>query len=105
MFDTAFVRFVQPRSRPPSADALSSVAPMTAEPLQVVLGRRLRWLRVERGLSRKIVAGRLRLSERVIERHEQGIGRIQPHQLVAYARLFEMRISGFFRDPPAAGTA
>ena len=104
MFNVALVRFIQPRS-PPGIEALPPVAPTAAEPLQVVLGRRLQCLRVERGLSRKIVAARLRLPVKLIERHEQGTGRIQPHQLLAYARLFDIRISGFFRDPPAAGNA
>jgi Helix-turn-helix domain len=105
MFDVVLARFIQPPSPVPGVKALPPVAPMAAEPLQVVLGRRLRCLRVERGLSCKIVAARLRLPVKLIERHEQGTGRIQPHQLLAYARLFDIRISGFFRDPPAAGNA
>lgn len=69
------------------------------EPLDVVLGRRLRRLRVERGLSRGTVAIRLRLPLKDVENYERGTACIEARQLVAYARLFNVRISTFFRDP------
>jgi DNA-binding transcriptional regulator YiaG len=78
--------------------------PRAGEPVSVVLGRRLRWLRVERGLSRKQVAERLRVPVEHVEGHERGIRRIDPRDLVEYARLFRARISDFFKEPPTDGS-
>ena len=75
------------------------------EPLSIVLGRRLRWLRVERRLSRKHVAERLGVPIENVEGHERGTRRMEPRNLVGYARLFRVRISEFFKDPPTNGTA
>jgi transcriptional regulator with XRE-family HTH domain len=70
-----------------------------------MLGRRLRWLRVERGWSRKHVAERLRVPVENVEGHERGTRPMEPRELVAYVRLFRVRISEFFEDPPTKGTA
>jgi transcriptional regulator with XRE-family HTH domain len=75
------------------------------EPMLVVLGRRLRWLRVERGWSRRIVATRLGVPVEHVEGHERGSRPIEPRELIAYARLFGIRISEFFKDPPTNGSA
>jgi transcriptional regulator with XRE-family HTH domain len=84
------------RSRPASS--------ARAEPsLSVVIGRRVRRLRVERGWSRQFVAMRLGLPSKHVEEHERGTKRIEAHELAAYIRLFRIRISTFFRDPPAGG--
>jgi hypothetical protein len=74
-------------------------------PLSVVLGRRLRWLRVERGLRREQVAKRLRVPVEHVEGHERGTRRIEARDLIAYARLFRVRISDFFKEPPTKGSA
>jgi transcriptional regulator with XRE-family HTH domain len=71
--------------------------------LSVVLGRRLRWLRVERGLSRKQVAERLRVPVEQVEGHERATLAIEPRHLVNYARVFQVRISEFFTEPPTKG--
>jgi ribosome-binding protein aMBF1 (putative translation factor) len=75
------------------------------EPLRRVLGRRLSWLRVERGMSLKTVADRLGLPLELIEGYELGTATIQARQLVAYARLFDVPISSFFQDPPTTANA
>jgi hypothetical protein len=80
-------------------------APRMDEPLSIVLGRRLRWLRVERRLSRKHVAERLGVPVENVEGHERGTRRMEPRDLVAYVHLFRVRISEFFKDPPTKGTA
>jgi hypothetical protein len=105
MLGTQHIRFVQPPAWAPPAGATPPPSAAPAEPLQLVLGRRLRWLRVERGLSRKAVAARLRLPVALVERHERGTGQIKAEQLVAYARLFGVRISLFFCDPPTSASA
>jgi hypothetical protein len=79
--------------------------PQGCEALSVVLGRRLRRLRVERGLSRKQVAERLLVPVEQVEGHERGTRPIEPADLVAYARLFRVRISAFFKEPPTGGSA
>lgn len=75
------------------------------EPLSVVLGRRLRWLRVERGWSRHFIATRLGVPVEHVEDHERGTRQIEARELAAYARLFGIRISDFFKGPPTSGTA
>jgi hypothetical protein len=81
------------------------VVPRGGAPLSVVLGRRLRWLRVERGLRREQVAERLRVPVEHVEGHERGTRRIEARDLTAYARLFRVRISDFFKEPPTKGSA
>jgi ribosome-binding protein aMBF1 (putative translation factor) len=80
-------------------------SPGCGHPLSELVGRRLRWLRVERGWSRKEVAERLRMSVEHIEGHERGTRRMEPRDLSAYARLFHVRIIDFFRELPTQGTA
>jgi ribosome-binding protein aMBF1 (putative translation factor) len=104
MFERTHIGLSQAGRLPLAADG-SSWPPAAEESLQVVLGRRLRWLRLEHGMSRKALAARLRLTEELIEGYERGTGTIRARQLVAYARLFHLRISSFFRDPPTTGSA
>jgi ribosome-binding protein aMBF1 (putative translation factor) len=85
---------LSPQCRPTCGDLLS-----------IVLGRRLRWLRVERGWSRKQLAERLRVPVENVEGHERGTRPMEPRELVAYARVFRVGISEFFKDPPTEGTA
>jgi transcriptional regulator with XRE-family HTH domain len=73
--------------------------------MQMILGRRLRWLRVERGLSRKLVALGLGLPAALVTQHEQGTARLQPQQVMAYARFYGIRVSFLFRDPPTTAGA
>jgi DNA-binding XRE family transcriptional regulator len=75
------------------------------DPLSELLGRRLRWLRIERGWRREQVAKRLGVRVAHVEGHERGTRRIEPRDLVAYARLFRVRLSDFFKDPPTKGSA
>jgi ribosome-binding protein aMBF1 (putative translation factor) len=89
-----------------TANAASPLsAPGCGDLLSEVLGRRLRWLRTERGWSRNHVAERLRMPVQNVRGHERGSRRLEPRDLSAYARLFRVRISDFFKDPPTQGTA
>jgi transcriptional regulator with XRE-family HTH domain len=89
--------------------ALSAVLQALASPcepaLSIVLGRRLHGMRLARGLSRAAVARRLGLSLARIKQHEQGTRRVEARELVAYSRLFRVRISAFFCDPSGDGEA
>lgn len=93
------------RPREIASAASRPAALSSTEPLHVVLGRRLRRLRIERRLSRNEVAKRLRIPVEHVEGHERGTRRMEPRDLTAYARLFRVRISDFFNDPPTKGCA
>jgi DNA-binding XRE family transcriptional regulator len=90
---------------PPNSTPSLARSPTCGDPLSEVLGRRLRWLRVERGLSRKQVAERLRIPVEHVEDHERGTRQMKARDVVAYARLFRVRISDFFKEPPTKGSA
>ena len=98
----AHLRFIQPRGRSPAAELPTLPPPAPDESMQAVLGRRLQWLRVEQGLSRNRVASRLGLPQKLVEQHEKGIARLDPQQVMAYARFYGVRISFLFSDPPHA---
>jgi DNA-binding XRE family transcriptional regulator len=72
--------------------------PSYALTLFVVIGRRLRRLRVERGVSRDTVAARLGLPVKHIEAHERGKRRIEPPELAAYAGLYGVPLSSLFAE-------
>jgi|HubBroStandDraft_1064217.scaffolds.fasta_scaffold263924_1 hypothetical protein len=72
--------------------------PGRAEPLHARLGRRLRRLRIEGGLTRKIVAGHLGLRLERVAAHERGKGRIAARDLIAYAEFYGVRLSVLFAD-------
>jgi hypothetical protein len=80
-------------------------SPVTAAPLNVVLGRRLRRLRIERGWSTRTVADRLGLPVDHVEEHEGGVRRIEAGELVAYVKLYDVTIAELFRDLPADGNS
>jgi ribosome-binding protein aMBF1 (putative translation factor) len=86
-----------------SQETVNTVSPLRSpsrcDPFSEVLGRRLRWLRVERGWSRKQVAERLRVSVEHVQGHERGTRRMEPREFAAYARLLRVRISDFFKEP------
>jgi hypothetical protein len=79
-------------------------SPTCGDPLSVVLGRRLRRLRVKRGWSREQVAKRRRVPLARVEGHERGTQRMEPRDLAAYVRLLRVRISDFFDDPATEGS-
>jgi DNA-binding XRE family transcriptional regulator len=71
--------------------------PTPGEPLQTLLGRQLRRLRNERGFSRQLVATRLRVTPADVAAHERGARRFTAEELLAYTRVFNIRISDLFR--------
>jgi transcriptional regulator with XRE-family HTH domain len=71
------------------------------EPLCAVIGRQLRRIRVERGLSRKAVAARLGLAAERVGAHERGAVRLEARELVAYVRFYGVSISELFREMSA----
>lgn len=61
--------------------------------LRASLGRVLRLLREERGLSKLAVARRLSVPLRSVEGWESGTGPLSFEDLVQLARLFDVRLS------------
>lgn len=72
--------------------------PTSGEPLNIELGKRLRRIRIERGLSRQVIAACLGLPLKRIVAHERGKRRMTARDLVAYAEFYGVRLSTFFRD-------
>lgn len=75
------------------------------ESFHTVLGCRLRWLRVERGLSCSAVAAQLDVPPKLVAAQERGKRRIAPHELAAYVRLYGIRISTLFSELSPNGNA
>jgi hypothetical protein len=65
--------------------------------VDIDLGRRLRLLRSELGLSREMLAKGVDLTIDRVEAHERGIARIGAHHLVRYAEFLGVRLSVFFK--------
>ena len=75
-----------------------SASPLWGGPFHVVLGQRLRWMRLRRGLTLKALAARLGWPVKRVSQHERGTKRVHPEELIAYALLYRVRVSSFFRD-------
>jgi transcriptional regulator with XRE-family HTH domain len=76
-------------------------SPITAgerRALDIVIGRRLRAMRKARGLSREMMARRLGLSARRLQKHERGAKRVRPNLFERVAAILGVRISVFFVD-------
>jgi transcriptional regulator with XRE-family HTH domain len=83
-------------------EAVTPEAAAAILPLQIMVGRQLRLIRDERGLSREALAVRVGLPVEHIEEHESGTRRIGVTQLLIYASLLGVRISAFFRERPGS---
>jgi transcriptional regulator with XRE-family HTH domain len=70
------------------------------EEFDLIIGQQLQRLRIERGFSREAVAQCVGLTTLDVEEHELGRRRVEASDLAAYAELFDVAISEFFRDPP-----
>jgi transcriptional regulator with XRE-family HTH domain len=75
------------------------------DPLDLYVGRNIRRLRLERGLSEAAVA--LALGEPLIRlrAYEAGTERIGSRRLAALARILDVTLSAFFEDSDAGGHA
>src|SRR5580658_208525 len=61
------------------------------------IGRRLRILRTESGLTRQMLAKGVGLTDEQVNAHERGTARIAAHHLVSYATFLGVRLSAFFK--------
>lgn len=76
-------------------------------PLEVVIGRAIRHLRVKRGWNQRVLANRLGIKIERVRDYEAGRRPMGPRMLIRLARVFEAPLSAFFRSyrdrrPPAA---
>jgi transcriptional regulator with XRE-family HTH domain len=71
--------------------------------IDVVVGKRIRNLRLRQKMSQNDVAGHLKLTFQQIQKYEQGMSRISASQLFELAKLFKVSIETFFTDLPADG--
>jgi transcriptional regulator with XRE-family HTH domain len=78
---------------------------MAPDPLDLYVGRNVRRLRRERGLSEATVA--LALGEPLLRlrAYEAGTERIGSRRLAALARILDVALSAFFEDADAGGHA
>jgi transcriptional regulator with XRE-family HTH domain len=66
---------------------------------------RLLHLRLEAGLSKRMVAVRLHTSRTVITRHENGSVRLTPYRMRQYSILYDVAPSELFIDPTSVSSA
>lgn len=85
-----------PRPRPGTGTEAAS--PALPEPADRILGRRLRRVRIARGLTQRQVAAALGLSYKQIQNYEAGRSRIVVTTLVSFARVFRTSVSALLRD-------
>ena len=70
-------------------------------PVDVHVGRAVRWRRKLRGLSQQALAERIGLTFQQVQKYETGANRISASALHAIARTLEVPVSFFFDGLPA----
>ena len=86
----------RPLSAPLAADRQAGPGP--SEEADRILGRRLRRIRVARGLTQRDVAAALGLSYKQIQNYEAGRSRVVVTTLVNFARIFRTSVTSLLRD-------
>jgi ribosome-binding protein aMBF1 (putative translation factor) len=71
--------------------------PAESTGIDVHIGRRLRILRTESGLSREMLAQGVGLTTDQVDAHERGTARMAARHLVGYATFLGVRLSAFFK--------
>jgi len=68
------------------------------------VGKRIRYIRIEKGISRNAVSQLLRISLASISKMEAGVTDINFSRLEQFSAIFGVDVLSFFADPlPAAG--
>ncbi len=62
------------------------------------VGRRLKFIRLRRGLTQKQVADEIGISFQQIQKYEQGMNRISASRLWQFSHIMEVDISDFFTE-------
>ena len=75
------------------------------KPFDKEVGRRLRSLRKEHGLSQQSLAGLLGVSFQQLQKYETGVNRMPSGHLLTASRIFDVQVAHFFEGqkgtPPA----
>lgn len=74
------------------------MAKFKADAFDVALGKRMRALRTERGLSLEQVADVLGITYQQVQKYETGANRTAPSKLARLARLFKVPVGTFFGE-------
>ena len=69
------------------------------DPTDIEVGRRVRALRLERGMSQERLAFALKLTFQQVQKYEKGTNRIGAGRLQRIADILEVPVSTFFADP------
>jgi transcriptional regulator with XRE-family HTH domain len=64
----------------------------------IAVGRRIRSLRLERGMSQTALGGHLKLTFQQIQKYEKGSNRVGAGRLQAIAEVFGVPVSAFYAD-------
>jgi len=67
-----------------------------ASPSDIAIGRRIRALRLERGLSQSELAGHLGLSFQQLQKYEKGVNRVSAGRLQAIASFLDAPVTFFY---------
>jgi len=65
-------------------------------PIDVHVGRRVRFMRLARGLSQGHVADKLGITFQQVQKYERGVNRVSASKLWALAEILDTPISSFF---------
>jgi transcriptional regulator with XRE-family HTH domain len=71
----------------------------------VAVGRRIRALRRERGMSQMALGGRLDITFQQVQKYEKGSNRVGAGRLQAIAEILGVPVSAFYEDKAGNGAA
>jgi transcriptional regulator with XRE-family HTH domain len=73
------------------------------DPLDIEVGRRVRALRLEKGMSQEKLGNQLALTFQQIQKYENGTNRIGAARLQRIAQILGVSVSALYPDPVPAG--
>jgi transcriptional regulator with XRE-family HTH domain len=73
------------------------------DPLDIEVGRRVRSLRLEKGMSQEKLGNQLALTFQQIQKYENGTNRIGAARLQRIAQILGVSVSALYPDPVPAG--
>ncbi len=79
--------------------------PRTSTPIDVIVGKNIRFHRLARGLSQQALGEKLGVSFQQIQKYEKGTNRVGAGRLTAIAQALELPISVFFEGAGASAHA
>ena len=68
------------------------------DPYDIGVGKRIRFLRMQAGLSQEKAADAMNLTFQQMQKYEKGVNRIAPSRLNVLAKLFKVPVAVFFGE-------